>query len=213
MASEGVATRAWSFRDALAGRTPGTTMRKFGPHARRMACASCEEATTPSSCACLARRARESAREAGDPEIPTRRSEALSMLVNIVTPRSKGGRLLAATASLAARIMARSPSVCRVSMRTLGKSAAAATALPTVVGISWNFRSRNIPGPRLAILSTARGPSAVNNWLPTLNKPTAPRSRRAKSRAGPRRSKSSATISCDDPGTGVMAPSAAQGEP
>ena len=37
---------------------------------------------------------------------------------------------------LAARIMARSPNVCRLSMRTLGRSAAAATALPTVVGMS-----------------------------------------------------------------------------
>ena len=33
------------------------------------------------------------------------------MLVSIVTPRSKGGRLLAATASRAARIISRSPSV------------------------------------------------------------------------------------------------------
>lgn len=135
------------------------------------------------------------------------------MLVNIVTPNSKGGRLLAATASLAARIMAISPRVCRVSMRTLARSAAAATALPTVFGISWNFRSRNIPGARAASLSTARGPSAVNNWLPILNRPTVPRSRRAKSRAGPRRSTSRATINCDDPKAGVRAPRAAPGGP
>ena len=114
------------------------------------------------------------------------------------------GRLFRpATASVAARIISAPPNVCRVTSRTPGSSAAAATLPATVFGISWNFRSRNTPKPSLAIFSTARGPSAVNSWLPILNMPAAPRSRRAKTQAGPRRSTSRATISCGDPRRGV----------
>jgi hypothetical protein len=136
IASRGVATRDWSFTDALEGRTPGTTIRNRDPHARRIARASCAEATTPSSPACLARRARTTAREAGDPETPTRRSAAWSMLVKIVTPSSAGLFFFPATASRAARIMASPPSAWTFIIRTFGSSAAAATAPATVLGMS-----------------------------------------------------------------------------
>ena len=107
MASPGVATRDWSFKAALAGRTPGTTIRNFGPHARRIARASCADATTPSSPASFASRAKATARDAGDPETPTRRSAAASMLVKIVTPSSAGPLCLPATASRAAAASSR----------------------------------------------------------------------------------------------------------
>ncbi len=136
MASPGVATRDWSFKAALAGRTPGTTIRNFGPHARRIARASCADATTPSSPACFASRAKATAREAGNPETPTRRSEAASMLVKIVTPSSTGRLLLPATASRAACIIATPPSAWTLIIRTFGSSAAAATAPATVLGMS-----------------------------------------------------------------------------
>ncbi len=135
------------------------------------------------------------------------------MLVKIVTPSSAGRRFLPPTASRAARIMATPPSVWRLIIRTFGSSAAAATAPATVLGMSWNLRSRNISKPRPASFSTARGPSAVKSWSPTLNRPAAPRRRRARAQACPRRSTSSATISRDVPSRGVRAPRAIPGGP
>jgi len=163
IASRGVATRDWSSTDALAGRTPGTTIRKVDPHARRIARASCAEATTPSSPARFARRARAIARVAGEPETPTRRSASWSMLVNIVTPSSAGRLFLPASASRAARIMDSPPKVWMFTIRTFGRSAAAETAPATVLGISWNLRSRNVSKPKPASRWTARGPSAVKS--------------------------------------------------
>src|SRR5271168_4942074 len=73
--------------------------------------------------------------------------------------------------------------------------------------MSWNFRSRKMSKPRPASFVTARGPSAVNSWLPTLNIPAAPRSFRAKAVAGPSLSRSKATISFRDALLlGVLAP-------
>ena len=207
------ATRDWSFAAAFAGRTPGTTIRKFRPHARRIARASCADATTPSSPASFASRASARARDPGDPEIP--RCEASPHRGWSESSRRAvlGASSFAPAASRAARIIAAPPSVCSVSRRTFGRLAAAATAPATVLGISWNFRSRKIPKPRPASFSTARGPSAVKSWLPTLKRPAAPRSRRARAQAGPRRSTSRATISCDDPRRGVKAPQEAPGGP
>jgi hypothetical protein len=145
--------------------------------------------------------------------MPTRRSAAVSMLVNIVTPRSAGRLFLPATASRAARIMETPPRAWTLISRTFGSSAAAATAPATVLGMSWNLRSRNISKPEPASLSTARGPSAVKSWSPTLKRPAAPRSRRARAQAGPRRSTSRATISCDVPTRDVRAPQAAPAGP
>ncbi len=178
-----------------------------------MAPTSRAEATTPSSPAFFARRASATARDCGDPTIPTRRSAGASKLVKIVTPRSAGRRFPLPTASRAARIMAISPEVCTVRNRTFGSRAAAATAPATVFGISWNLRSRKMPNPRAASFSTARGPSAVKSWLPTLKQPATPRSCRAKAQAGPRRSTSRATISCDEPRRDVRAPQEAPGGP
>src|SRR5580700_8682037 len=64
-----------------------------------------------------------------------------------------------------------------------------------------------MPKPRPASFSTARGPSEVNSWLPTLNVPTTPRSFRANAMAGLRWSISRATISFrDELLLGVLAP-------
>jgi hypothetical protein len=135
------------------------------------------------------------------------------MLVNIVTPRSAGRLFLLPTASRAACIMAMPPRVCTLTIRTPGSLAAAATAPATVLGMSWNLRSRNISKPRPASFSTARGPSAVKSWSPTLKRPAAPRSRRARAQAGPRRSTSRATINRDVPRRGVRAPQGAPAGP
>ncbi len=51
-----------------------------------------------------------------------------------------------------------------------------ATAPATVLGMSWNLRSRKTLSPRSASVRTMPGPSAVNSCLPILNPPTAPRS-------------------------------------
>src|SRR5207302_2241307 len=72
-----------------------------------------------------------------------------------------------AAAWVAAFIMAEPPLACTVSM--LAPSApAAATAADTVLGISWNFKSRKTLGPPATILRTSVGPSAVKSCLPTL---------------------------------------------
>lgn len=76
------------------------------------------------------------ARVVGEPETPTRRSAARSMLVNIVTPSRAGRFFFPATASRAARIMDSPPSVWTFTIRTFGSSAAAATAPATVLGMS-----------------------------------------------------------------------------
>jgi hypothetical protein len=188
-------------------------MRNFGPHSRRIASASLPEATTPSSPADSASFASSTARLAGVPEMPTRRSSGESMLVRIVTPSSAGRLRRPLTASRAARIISNPPSACTLIRRTLGSTAAAATAPATVFGISWNFRSRKISKPRPASVVTARGPSAEKSCKPTLKRPAEPRKRRARAVAGPRRSKSKATISRGVPRRGVWAPRAVPGGP
>ena len=59
-----------------------------------------------------------------------------------------------------------------------------ATAAATVLGMSWNFRSRKISAPSSANCRTASGPSAVNSWLPTLKRAASPTSRWTRLRAG-----------------------------
>jgi len=212
MACAGVATRDWSFAAESAGRMPGTTIRNFGPHAARMAFTSWAEATTPSNPATCARRASAKACTPGESETPISARASASMLVRIVTP-SNAGRLLPATASRAARIIALPPHACSVSSRTPGSFEAEATAPATVLGISWNFKSRNIPKRKLASFSTTRGPSAVKSWLPTFTNPAAPWSLRAKAHAGAELSTSSATINCDVPKRDVKAPRAVRSAP
>ena len=62
---------------------------------------------------------------------------------------------------------------------------AAATALATVFGMSWNLRSRKTRSPLAASVRTMTGPSAVNSWLPILKPPTMPRSVSASCSASP----------------------------
>src|SRR6185437_5923587 len=73
-------------------------------------------------------------------------------------------------------------------------AAAERTAPATVFGMSWNFRSRKMPGPSAAISFTAAGPAAVNSWLPILNIPTRSQICFANFAAEDSESKSSATI-------------------
>src|SRR4029077_13273319 len=73
-------------------------------------------------------------------------------------------------------------------------AAAESTAPATVLGMSWNFRSRKIPGPRAATSLTAAGPAAVKSWLPILNMPTRSATCFANFSAVDSESKSSATI-------------------
>ena len=47
------------------------------------------------------------------------------------------------------------------------------TAPATVLGMSWNFRSRKTRSPRPASSSTIAGPALVKSCLPILKPPTA----------------------------------------
>jgi hypothetical protein len=199
--------RDWSFAAPLDGRTPGMRITNFGPQARRTARASCAEQTTPSSPAPFASRASATARDSIVPGIPISCNVAASKLVNTVTPSSFGRFFLSPAASRAACITAVPDEACSVNRCTWGSLTAAATAFATVFGMSWNFRSRKILAPVSASFSTARGPSEVKSWLPTLKSPTAPRSFRVKAVASPSRSTSRATISRRDESVpGVAAP-------
>ncbi len=97
-------------------------------------------------------------------------------------------------ACTAAASMARPPSACTFTSCTPVMAAAESTAPATVFGMSWNFRSRKIPGPSAAISFTAAGPAAVNSWLPILNIPTRSEICFANFAAEDSESKSSATI-------------------
>jgi hypothetical protein len=155
--------RDWSFAAPLLGRTPGMSIMNFGPHARRIARASCAEQTAPSIPALLAKHASATARLSIGSDIPISRRVAWSKLVKTVTASSFGRSFRSPAASRAAFITAVPPDAWSVSRRTCGSFTAPETALATVLGMSWNFRSRKIWTPASASLSTARGPSAVKS--------------------------------------------------
>ncbi|MCY1344190.1 hypothetical protein D9M69_302220 [compost metagenome] len=116
------------------------------------------------------------------------------MLVSTVTPISSGfGPLSVSRVSRQAAIMRRPPEQCTLTIHT-PISAAAFTAIAVVLGISWNFRSRNTSKPRLPSSSTIDGPQRVNSSLPTLARHSFGSSRSASARAASRVGKSRATM-------------------
>src|SRR5512139_1645785 len=106
---------------------------------------------------------------------------------------------LAWVASRAAFIMATPPLAWR-SIAQAPSFAASAAAPATVFGMSWYLRSRKTRCPASLSRRTMSGPAAVNNWLPTLTAPTAPRRPSASASALAGLSTSSATM------TGFTAP-------
>src|SRR5580704_10247632 len=120
------------------------------------------------------------------------------MLVRSVTASKRGLSAPIGTPALiawtAASSMAWPPSAWTLTSWTPGIAAAERTAPATVLGMSWNFRSRKMPGPSAAISLTAAGPQAVNSWFPILNIPTRSEICFANFAAEDNESKSSATI-------------------
>src|SRR3979490_3084118 len=90
--------------------------------------------------------------------------------------------------------MALPPSACTLTSCTPVMAAEESTAPATVFGMSWNFRSRNMPVPIAATSLTAAGPAAVKSWLPILNMPTRSATCAANFKAVDKESKSKATI-------------------
>ena len=170
---------------------PGVTTRKPGPRAARIARASWGDATTPCAPASAASRASRVTVPSTPPAIPIASSAAASRLVRTVIARMRVG--VPRAASAAASIMARPPAAWMVSSET-PSPAAAATAPATVLGMSWNLRSRNTRWPSATSSRTTAGPPAVKSWLPTLNIPTSPARRPASARAAPASGTSSATM-------------------
>ena len=106
---------------------------------------------------------------------PSSLSAFVSRLVRTVTPSTKGGvwpnrQALSWAACSAALIISRPPLIWMLSICTSNRTAAA-TAFPTVFGISWNFRSRNTGEPKARIRRTTPGPSFVKSSLPILKPP------------------------------------------
>src|SRR5258707_1677748 len=120
------------------------------------------------------------------------------MLVRIVTAKRRGRSAPIGTPALmactAASSMAFPPSACTLTSCTPVIAAEESTAPATVLGMSWNFRSRKMPVPSAATSLTAAGPAAVKSWLPILNMPTRSEIRLANLNADDSESKSSATI-------------------
>src|SRR6266699_797645 len=87
------------------------------------------------------------------------------MLVRMVTAKRRGRSAPIGTPALmactAASSMAWPPSACTLTSCTPLMAAAESTAPATVLGMSWNFRSRKIPAPSAATSLTAAGPAAV----------------------------------------------------
>src|SRR5262245_38817272 len=121
-----------------------------------------------------------------------------SRLVSTVTASRIGRRppvslAVAAALSAAAFIMARPPEAWTLNMSTPIRVASRA-APATVLGMSWNFRSRKTSAPRFCTRSTAAGPAAVKSCDPILKRVTSPCRRSSRRSASARASTSSATI-------------------
>src|SRR6185295_17652473 len=176
---------------------PGVTISNDGPQRLRMSGISSGEATTPSRPADCASIARRPTCPASAPATPISPIDSSDRLVSIVTAMTSGRErpafdASASAASRAAFIIAWPPDACTFTIHTPSR-VAAATAPATVLGMSWNFRSRNTRSPRATRLSTMDGPWLVNRRLPILKPPTAPRRRSASACAASAVSTSSAT--------------------
>src|SRR5262245_41991119 len=208
-AAAGVAMRDWSSAALPAGLTPGVAMIHRGPRLRRMAATSWGDATFPSRPASRARAHRCSTWPSTEDATPSsRESAARSRLVSTVTARTSGRRTASsfaadAAASAAAFIMARPPEACTLNMNTPSRVASRA-APATVLGMSWNFRSRKTSAPRFRTTSTAAGPAAVKSCEPILKWRTRPSSRSISCSAWPSVSTSRATIKRSRRSRGAM---------
>src|SRR6185312_4225957 len=168
-ASRGVTVRDWSPFASPSRRMPGVTSAKPGPAADRIAGASCAEHTTPSSPLSRARRARCIAFSSAVPEKPIAGRSASPRLVRMVTPMRSGGWAAPAIASRAARIIATPPLAWMFIIQT-PRRAAARQAPATVLGMSWNLRSRKTWKPRSWSCVTTAGPAATKSSLPTFTR-------------------------------------------
>src|SRR5438132_3069433 len=192
-ASTGVTLRAWSSAGSPARRMPGVTSVKSSPTARRSSGASRAEQTTPSSPQARARRARRSTDSSTEPEKPTDSKSDCARLVRIVTAMSSGGRATCSRASRAARSIASPPVACTLSIQT-PRRAAERQAPATVLGMSWNLRSRKISKPRSCSRSTTTGPAATKSSLPTFTRQRRGSRRAASASAASASGVSSATM-------------------
>src|SRR5215472_1796389 len=154
-------------------------MAQRGPKALRMARISLGEATLPSSPASRASVQRWSTWPSTEEAMWSSYPRAVrSRLVSTVTARTSGRATPSVCAAAAAPwaaacIMARPPEAGTLNMTTPSRTASRA-APSTVLGMSWNLRSRNTSPPRLRTASTAGGPKAVKSCEPILKRLTCP---------------------------------------
>src|SRR4029453_11979687 len=174
-------------------------MAQRGPRALRMARISLGEATLPSSPASWARPQRGSTCPSTDEATGSSAPRATrSRLGDTVpaSPRGRGPRRVGADPAppwAAARIMARPPEAWTLNMKTPSLTASRA-APSTVLGMSWNLRSRKTSPPRLRTASTEGGPKAVKSWEPILKRVTWPARASTRATARSMESTSRATI-------------------
>ena len=193
---------------------PGMTSTPSGPVRARSVATSSAEQTKPRIPASRLMRASSSTCSEGERSKPVAFNWAWSMLVSIVTASSSGGSSTPSRAARAAASMAGPPAAWTLTIRT-PSLAAERTAPATVLGMSWNFRSRKTEWPRLTSGPRTAGPAAVNSSIPTLNQQQLPSSwptRRAAeaasgtSRATMRRLRASSSGSTGRDATGQAVP-------
>lgn len=153
-AIRGVVTRFWSSKAVPSGRTPGVTRVKCPPNSRRNNAVSNGEQTSPFKPANLANRARVTTSPPTVWSNPIWVRSSSSKLVSTVTASSW---VRCGQDSRAASIMARPPRLWMVRNFTSNEPAAA-TALATVLGISWNFRSKKTSAPSARTRRTRSAP-------------------------------------------------------
>ena len=134
-ALSGVTIRRWSPASSPASRIPGVTSKNPSRCLVERTAASAAEQTTPSRPVDSANAANWQTRSMGSSSQPSSARSSRSMLVSTVTPTSRGGCDKSFSASFAARIILDPPEAWTLTIHT-PNSAAALTALATVVGIS-----------------------------------------------------------------------------
>ena len=161
------------------------------PTRARTAATSFAEQTIPLTPQETARPASRATASAAPRENPTSARSASSRLVRTVTARSVVP--VPRALSAAAVSIARPPEAWTVANFT-PRAAAERTAPATVLGMSWNFRSRKTSNPASRTRRTSSGPPRGNSSIPTLNIPTSPERASTVARAVPGESVSRATM-------------------
>ena len=178
-ASRGVLERAWSSSLLPLGLTPGVTTSPFSPQTNLSLFASWGLQTTPARPAFFAKVERLRTAPSTPLCQPTARTASSLRLVRRVTPRTW---VSLAAWETAAAIISSPPEAWTVKKRGF-QGATARTACPTVLGMSWNLRSRKMGTSSFCSPDKTSTPERKYSCSPILKVPILPRNRLAQLKA------------------------------